>query len=122
MTEINNLGTEIQRYLQQYTASVRNEIEVASREEAQALVKDLKASSPKKSGSYRKGWRIKKAAAGRGVKYIVHNKTDYQLTHLLEHGHAKRGGGRVESKIHIAPAEEKAIRAFLDRVEGAIRQ
>jgi hypothetical protein len=121
VTEINNLGNEIQRYLQQFAQGVRNEIEVASREEAQALVKDLKASSPKKSGSYRKGWRIKKAA-GRGVKYIVHNKTDYQLTHLLEHGHAKRGGGRVESKVHIAPAEEKAVRAFLDRVEGAIRQ
>lgn len=121
MTEINNIGTEIQRYLQQYSSNVRNEIEVASKEEGQALVKDLKQTSPKLSGSYRKGWRMKKAR-GRGIKYIVHNKTDYQLTHLLEHGHAKRGGGRVEGKAHIAPAEERAVTAFLDRIEGALRQ
>lgn len=121
MTEINNIGTEIQRYLQQYASGVRNEIEVASKEEAQALVKDLKQISPKSSGKYKKGWRMKKAR-GRGVKYIVHNKTDYQLTHLLEHGHAKRGGGRVEGKAHIAPAEERAVTAFLNRVEGALRQ
>jgi hypothetical protein len=121
VTNINNLGNEIQRYLQQYTSSVRNEIEVASKETAQALSKELKRTSPKKSGSYRKGWRVKKAR-GRQVKYIVHNATDYTLTHLLEHGHAMRGGGRVESKVHIAPAEEKHVRNFLDRVEGAIRQ
>jgi hypothetical protein len=122
VTEINNLGSEIQRYLQQYASSVRNEIEVSSKETAQALVKELKQTSPKKSGKYKKGWRMKKARdRNRGVKYIVHNKTDYQLTHLLEHGHAKRGGGRVESKIHIAPAEEKHVRAFLDRIEGVIR-
>jgi hypothetical protein len=121
VTNINNLGSEIQRYLAQYANGVRNEIEVASKEEAQALAKELKRTSPKSSGDYRKGWRMKKAR-GRGVKYIVHNATNYQLTHLLEHGHAKRGGGRVESKIHIAPAEEKAVRQFLDRVEGAIRQ
>jgi hypothetical protein len=120
VTEINNLSTEIQRYLQRYVSGVNEEIEVASREETQALVRVLKQTSPKKSGSYKKGWRMKKAR-GRGVKYIVHNKTNYQLTHLLEHGHAKRGGGRVESKVHIAPAEEAAVRAFLDRIEGAIR-
>lgn len=121
MTNVNDIGAEIQRYLQQYRADVTNEIEVASKEQAQALVKELKQKSPKLSGKYRKGWKMKKAK-GRGTKYIVHNKTDYQLTHLLEHGHAKRGGGRVDSKIHIAPAEEKHVRAFLERVEGVIRQ
>lgn len=123
MTNINQINTEIQRYLQQYADNVRDEIEVASREGAQELVRELKQTSPKRKkggGKYRKGWRMKKAK-GNGVKYIVHNATNYQLTHLLEHGHAKRGGGRVDSKIHIAPAEERAVNEFLDRVEGAIR-
>ena len=71
--------------------------------------KILKADSPEKTGDYAKGWRMKKTSKG----YIVHNKTDYQLTHLLEHGHARKGGGRdVKAKVHIRPAEENAIKAF----------
>lgn len=120
MTEINDLARQLNRYVQQYTADVINEIEVASKEEATALMQELKQHSPKATGSYRKGWKVKKKG-GRYPKYIVYNKTDYQKTHLLEHGHAKRGGGRVAAKVHIAPAAEKAVNAFLDRVEGAIK-
>jgi hypothetical protein len=59
-----------------------------------------------------------KIASGR---WIIHNKTDYRKTHLLEHGHAKKNGGRVAAQIHIGPAEDRAIVDFIDRVERAIR-
>jgi type II secretory pathway predicted ATPase ExeA len=51
---------------------------------------------------------------------VVHNKTDYQLTHLLEHGHVKRNGERFNGEVHIRPNEEKAIREYLRRIERAL--
>lgn len=116
MTSPDNLAAEIQRVLQGYVAGISEQIEADKKEVATELKQHLTQESPKLTGDYRKGWRVKK----QGKKYIVHNKTEYQLTHLLEHGHAKRGGGRVEARVHIAPAEERFVREFLDRVERAI--
>lgn len=99
-----------------YTQDVKEKLDAAAKEAARDLSKDLKQTSPEKTGDYKKGWRVKK----KRKTYVVHN-VEYQLTHLLEHGHAKRGGGRVPAKIHIAPAEDKAIHAFLDKVEEVIK-
>ena len=56
------------------------------------------------------------------VFLTIHNKDHYYLTHLLEHGHAKKGGGRVEGKPHIRPAEEQVIKEFMAEVEEAIKR
>jgi type II secretory pathway predicted ATPase ExeA len=115
VTEINNLQNEILRQLEAYTQEVEEGLKELQRDTAKALVADLKEKSPEKTGAYSKGWRIKKQRNS----LIVYNKK-YQLTHLLEHGHAKRNGGRVPAKIHIAPAEEKMINQYLDDIEGLI--
>ena len=77
---------------------------------AKESVQKLKNTSPKKSGSYAKGWGVKKEG---DMDVIVHNRTDYQLTHLLENGHVirnKKGTyGRTRGIKHIAPVEEWAI-------------
>lgn len=117
MTEIDDLSNEIVRAVRTWTEETKEKIEQAKKETANELKNDLKRlDHPKLTGDYRKGWRVKK----KGKKYIVHNATEYRLTHLLEHGHAKRGGGRVEGRPHIAPAAHIAEADYLNAIEDVI--
>lgn len=111
-----DLANEIAQTLKQYTAEVEEELEKAKDEVSKDAVKQLKANSPKNTGKYAKGWTRKKQGKG----YVIHNRR-YQLTHLLEHGHAKRGGGRVSGIPHIRPVEQSAIESFVEKVERAIK-
>jgi Bacteriophage HK97-gp10, putative tail-component len=115
---INDFSRELLRQLNLYGNVLNEQIEVESEKAAKDLVKALKQESPELTGDYAKSWRIKR---GRN-KFIVHNKDHYQLTHLLEFGHAKRGGGRVAAQVHIRPAEEKAVGNFLESIERVIEE
>lgn len=117
-TNITDLAASINRELALYTDTVIGEVEEATKEVSQEGVDKLKVRSPKLTGSYRKGWRVKKVKK----TYVIHNKTDYQLTHLLEKGHAKVGGGRVAPKPHIALVEEELIEELQRRVIEVVDQ
>lgn len=77
---------------------------------AKEAVQKLRSTAPHKTGSYAQGWGTKKQGE---MDVVVHNRTDYQLTHLLENGHAivnKKGTyGRTSGIKHIKPVEEWAI-------------
>lgn len=115
--KVDQLANEISKALREYTTEVEEGLEEVKKEVAKEGVKQLKKTSPKLTGDYAKGWRVKRV----GTAQVIHNATNYQLTHLLEKGHAKRGGGRVPPKIHIAPVEENAIEEFEKRVEKVIK-
>ncbi|WP_347563968.1 hypothetical protein [Neglectibacter sp. X58] len=64
-------------------------------------------------------WAVKKQKeTANSLELVVHNKKRYQLTHLLEKGHAKRGGGRVRAFPHIAPAEQASIRELEEGIKS----
>lgn len=117
MVKSSDIADEITKALREYTSDVTEGLEQAKLEVANNTVKVLKRNSPKKTGEYAKGWARKKVRSAQ----IVHNRTKYQVTHLLENGHAKRGGGRVSGEPHIRPAEKKAIDEYVKKVEKVIK-
>ena len=121
---IDQLAAEIAKGLADYSQDVVEKVNVSSEAVGKAAVKRLKETSPKRYGKYAKSWTMTtEKAIGQPDLRIIHAKAPhYRLTHLLEHGHAKRGGGRVEGKPHIRPAEEMVIQEFVAEVEEAIKR
>jgi len=107
----------VQKYLEEQRYEVIEAMSEAIDEVAKESVKKLKAASPRgKTQKYYKGWtyKIEKGRLIHGS--VVYGKTGtYQLAHLLEYGHAKKGGGRTNEYEHIKPVETWAIDEVIDR-------
>lgn len=82
----------------------------AVKKTAKSVKKEISVKTPKCTGDYAKSWTTKKVTENsHKLEVTVHSKNRYQIAHLLEKGHAKRDGGRVNGKPHIAPAEENGV-------------
>ena len=104
---VNAVNTELDLYAEEVTDTVKKTVTAVAKE----TVKVVKQKSPTASGTYKKSWAQKKTYENDGsIQVTVYNRKHYQLTHLLENGHAKVNGGRTRAYPHIAPAEEFAER------------
>lgn len=107
MTSIDDLASEVMEGLSEYAELADTAMKKAVRKTATAVKNEISANAPVKSGRYKKSWVTKKTKENsHTLEMAVHSKNRYQIAHLLEHGHAKRGGGRVAAIPHIAPAEQ----------------
>lgn len=102
--------------LSDYTVEAEKAFRKACTTVAEESVEKLKNTSPKKTGDYARGWTWRQA----GLGFVVYNATDYQLTHLLEKGHAIVNGhgtyGRAPAHPHIKPVEEWAKSELVDEI------
>lgn len=121
--KIDNLAKQIAEELATYSGEVVARINTSSERVGKMAVAQLKRTSPKDTGAYAKSWAMKtEPEVGQPHKRVVYVQApEYRLAHLLEYGHAKTGGGRVEGKPHIRPAEEAVIEQFTAEVEEAIK-
>ena len=113
MAKTGSLTVQLQSVFDDYTKEVKKATNTAADNVARQSVQRLRDNSPRKTGSYARGWTVKREQSSSGINtVIVHNKTNYQLTHLLENGHLivnKKGTcGRVSGIKHIKPVEEWA--------------
>ena len=118
---VDNLAAEIMKGLTEYKDLATAYMKTAVRKAGKSVKKDIQANAPKKTGAYSKSWTVKTTKeTSESLELTVHSPKKYQLAHLLEKGHAKRGGGRTKAIPHIAPAEEKAVKDLEADIKRAL--
>ena len=120
---IDKLDSVIMEELEKYSKVATEDLKDAVKETAASVRKDIQAGAPTDTGKYKKSWSVKNLHEdGDSIELVVYSRNRYQIAHLLEHGHAKRGGGRVAARPHIAPAEqagnEKLVKTIEQKLKG----
>lgn len=126
--KIENLSKEVMNYLENYVENIEEDVKEETDKLTKEAVKELKQTSPRRKGKtrdnpYWKGWTKRKNTKSKR-RYVVdiYNKTNYQLTHLLEFGHATKNGGRTKAQPHIKKVEQKYNELYEKEIKEAIKR
>ena len=116
------LSSEISSMLKEYSETTTDGVKKAVRKAGRTVRQGVISGAPSDSGAYKKSWATKKISENsNSLTLTVYSKNRYQLAHLLEHGHAKRNGGRTRAISHIAPAEAEGIKLLEAEIKRSIR-
>lgn len=119
---VDEMADAIIEGMQEYAALASENVKSAVKKSAKQVKEQISSSAPERTGRYAKSWAVKTTEeSSQKLVQTVYSPSRYMLSHLLEKGHAKRGGGRVRAIPHIAPAEEAGIEMFERLVEEALR-
>ena len=120
-TTVGNMAEAIMKELDEYSELASDSVKTAVKAAAKTVKTEISANAPVRTGKYKKSWTTKTTDESSNSLHItVHSKNRYQIAHLLEHGHAKRNGGRVKAIPHIAPAEEIGVEQLERDIKSAL--
>ena len=118
---VDGLAAAVNEGLQEYSKLASSEVKRAVRKSAKTVKEKIEAGAPSRTGRYKSSWvATKQEESSQSLQMVVHSKDRYQLSHLLENGHAKRGGGRVVAIPHIAPAEQEGVELLQSLIRKAL--
>ena len=120
MAKAINIETEIVKILTKYGDEVAENIQKVTKEIVRKGTKAVKQNAQTNfsgTGKYAAGWTSQAKEGRYSSQGIIYNRAKPGLPHLLEHGHAKRGGGRTDGKEHIAPVEQEVIKSFEEAIK-----
>lgn len=118
---IDRLAETIMTGLTEYADATTDLVKQSVQEVSKEVKKEISTNAPKRTGAYKKSWATKKTKeSSNSLVMTVHSKNRYQIAHLLEHGHAKRGGGRVAAIPHIEPAEAAGAILLQQKIERGL--
>ena len=119
--QISGLADAVMDTLEEYAGLAAEDVKRAVKDAGDVVKDDIRSHAPKDTGDYAKSWAVKKRKeTSNSLTLVVHSRNRYQLAHLLEFGHAKRGGGRVSAQPHIAAAEAKGMEQLEDEIRKAL--
>lgn len=117
------LAAAVDKILEKYGDDVRENLAEIGKSVVKAGVRELKSQSSSTfggTGKYASGWTSKFETSRLSSQGIIYNGDVPGLPHLLEHGHANRGGGRTPGRIHIATVEEALVKEFESKVKSKL--
>ena len=120
--KVEQLADEVMKELEDYADTTTLGMKAAVQKTGNTVRNENRAGAPSRTGSYAKSWSVKNTKQNsHAFEVTVYSRNRYQLAHLLEFGHAKRGGGRVSGRSHIAPAEQKGIEELEQNIIRSLR-
>ena len=118
---IDDLANEIMDGLTEYADFATDNLMAAVKKAGTTVTNDMSANAPERTGRYAQSRRTKTTKESAiSLEVTLYSPTRYMLAHLLEFGHAKRGGGRVAAKPHIAAAEQQGIEQLERDIERSL--
>ena len=122
-----DLQEVLNEYLEDYVENIQEGVKETTDTLTKEAVQEIKQTSPRGKGTrdkpYYKGWKQQKGKENKGRYTVkIHNATNYQLTHLLEFGHATRNGGRTKAIPHIRPLEDKYSKLYEQKIATVIKR
>ena len=119
---IDSLSETVMKELNEYADVACDEMKEAVKSSSKLVKDQIKANAPRETGAYAKSWSTKNTReTAHSLEVTVYSRNRYQLAHLLEHGHAKRGGGRVSARPHIAAAEQMGMEQLERDIERCLQ-
>lgn len=119
---IDHMSDTIMEELEKYADLATEDLKSTVKSTASSVKKDIQAGAPVDTGKYKKSWSVKNVHENfNSIELVVHSRNRYQIAHLLEHGHAKRGGGRTPARPHIAPAEERGNEKLVQDISRKLK-
>lgn len=115
--KVGNFEETLNDLLTMYGDEARNAIQEEVIDVAKEASKKLKSAGSFNGKKYRKGWTSKVDNKRVTIRAFAYNKNHYQLTHLLEFGHAKQNGGRTRAFEHISPVNDWAQSELVKRIK-----
>lgn len=123
---LDNLASAVKEIVDSYGDEVSTNMDKITKEVGKKGVQALKNESKAKFGTskarkrkYANTWTSRTTQTRLSTTVTIYNSQGWQ-PHLLENGHAKVNGGRVNGTEHIKPVEDMLIREYERDLEAKL--